>query len=263
MNNVDPLPTAPGSLRYVLVAIEYFSKWVEAEPIPTINSANTVKFFWKNIVCRFGVPRELTVDNGKQFGYDRFASFCESLGTKVCFASIYHPQSNGTCEHANGSIFFALSKRIFGEPKGTWAGELPDILWALRTVEARSTGFSPFRLLFGEEAMTPKEASLQSLRVTEPAPADAEAVSKHLLDETRLMAAANLERYQRETKSWCDKCIKEHAFREGQLVLRRHRNAKALGKFKSKWKGPFVVLASHRPYSYRSMTPDGSEDPHS
>ena len=62
---VGPLPTTPGGFRFAVVAVEYFSKWVKAEPLTSIRAVNIVKFFWKNVVCRFGVPREVTMDNGK------------------------------------------------------------------------------------------------------------------------------------------------------------------------------------------------------
>ena len=59
------------------------------------------KFFWQNIICRFGVPRTLTVDNGKQFDSDKFKEFCKSIGIKIAFASVYHPESNRVVERAN------------------------------------------------------------------------------------------------------------------------------------------------------------------
>ncbi|CAN6182917.1 unnamed protein product [Urochloa humidicola] len=262
MDIIGHLPTAPGSFRYAIVAVEYFSKWLEAETMTAITSANIVKFLWKNIICRFGVSRELTVDNGRQFDCDRFVSYCNDMGTKVCFASVYHPQSNGACERANESILTALGKRIFDQPKGTWTGELPGILWALRTSETRPIGFTPFKLLFGEEAMTPEEAALRSLRVIEASDPEMESTVKDLAEETRLAAVENLERYQKETAVWRNKRIKIREFREGQLVLRRRRNADTLGKFESKWEGPYVITSSRHPGSYRLMTPDGEEDPH-
>jgi hypothetical protein len=73
------------------VAVEYFSKWVEAKPLLRITSATIQKFFWQNIVCRFGVLHEVTVDNDKQFDSFDFKEFCTYLGAKLCFASVYHP----------------------------------------------------------------------------------------------------------------------------------------------------------------------------
>lgn len=88
---------------------------------------------------------------------------CQKIGTKTCFASIYHPQTNGACERANALIFSVLSKRICDDAKGMWADELPCVLWAHRTSASRSTGFTPFCLLFGDKAMSPEEAKNMSL----------------------------------------------------------------------------------------------------
>jgi hypothetical protein len=88
---LGPLPPAQGNLKYVVVAAEYFSKWIEAKPLATITSATVQKFFWQNIVCRFGVPKAVTVDNGTQFDVETFKDFCNRIGTKIHFASVRHP----------------------------------------------------------------------------------------------------------------------------------------------------------------------------
>jgi hypothetical protein len=74
---LGPLPPAQGNLKYVVVAVEYFSKWIEAKPLATITSVTVQKFFWLNIVCRFRVPKAITVDNGTQFDAEAFKEFCE------------------------------------------------------------------------------------------------------------------------------------------------------------------------------------------
>jgi hypothetical protein len=112
---VGPLPTAQGNLKFAFVTVEYFTKWIEARGVSTITSKTAQKFFWQNIVCRFGVPSELTVDNGKQFDSQDFKDFCFSIGTKLAFASVYHPQSNGVVERANGKIFTAVKKMLLDE----------------------------------------------------------------------------------------------------------------------------------------------------
>jgi hypothetical protein len=82
---LGPLPPAQGNLKYVVVAVEYFSKWIEAKPLATITLVTVQKKFWQNIVCRFGVPKAITVDNGTQFDADAFKEFCEKIGTKIHF----------------------------------------------------------------------------------------------------------------------------------------------------------------------------------
>ena len=94
------------------------SKWVEAKALRDITAGALQKFFWQNIVCRFGVPKEVTVDNGKQFDCATFREFTTQLGTNLCFASVYHPQSNGAAERANGIIFAGIKKKITELPKG-------------------------------------------------------------------------------------------------------------------------------------------------
>jgi hypothetical protein len=81
---VGPLPTVQGNQKFTFVAIEYFTKWIEARAVSTITSKTTQKFFWQNIMCRFGVPSEITVNNGKQFDNQDFQEFCNSFGMKSC-----------------------------------------------------------------------------------------------------------------------------------------------------------------------------------
>jgi transposase InsO family protein len=113
------LPTAQGNIKFTFVAVEYFTKWIEARAVSTITSKTAQKFFWQNIVCRFGVPSELTVDNGKQFDNQDFKDFCFSIGTKLAFASVYHPQSNGVVERTNGKIFTAVKKMLLDEKRAS------------------------------------------------------------------------------------------------------------------------------------------------
>jgi ribonuclease HI len=115
---LGPLPPAQGNLKYVVVAVEYFSKWIEAKPLATITSATVQKFFWQNIVCRFGVLKAITVDNETQFDAETFKDFCDRIGTKIHFASVRHPESNGLVERANGIIMTGIMKLIFNQPRG-------------------------------------------------------------------------------------------------------------------------------------------------
>jgi len=117
-----------GNYTYVAVAAKYFSKSIEAKALQDITAGALQKFFWQNIVYRFGVLNEVTVDNGKQFDCTTFREFCSKLGTKLCFASVYHPQSNEAFERANGIIFTGIKKNITEQPKGKWVDELPKVV---------------------------------------------------------------------------------------------------------------------------------------
>jgi hypothetical protein len=111
-------------LRYVVVAVEYFSKWIEAKPLATITSVTVQKFFWQNTVCQFSVPKSITVHNGTQFDVESFKEFCDQIGTKIHFASVGHPESNGLVERANDIIMTGIMKLIFNQPRGKWPDEL-------------------------------------------------------------------------------------------------------------------------------------------
>jgi hypothetical protein len=141
-----------------VVAVEYFSKWIEAKPLATITLAMVQKFFWQNIVCRFGVPKAITVDNRTQFDVKTFKTFYGEIGTKIHFASARHPKSNGLVERANEIIITGIIKSILDLPKGKWPDELVKVVWNHNTVISRSTGLTLFKLLFGDEAITMEEA---------------------------------------------------------------------------------------------------------
>ncbi|KAL5224076.1 hypothetical protein ABZP36_010715 [Zizania latifolia] len=204
MNLIGPFPHAKGNLKFAVVAVEYFSKLVKAEPLTAITSKNVQKFFRQNIICRFGVPKQLTIDNGTQFDAEPFREFCEGLGIELCFVAVRHPQSNGAVERANSNILVGLNRRIVGLAKGLWVDELPKILWSIWTIQSRSTGFTLFRLLFGDEAMTPTELKGGSLRTILPEATNEREVLLNLSEETCLRAVVNLTKYQAQTKTWFD-----------------------------------------------------------
>jgi hypothetical protein len=165
MDLVGPLTTAQGNCRFTAIAVDYFTNWVEAKPLVNIEAPTIQKFFWQNIICRFGVPRELTVDNGKQFDCYTFIEYWKSLGTHAKFSSVYHQQSNGAVEMANRLIFSGIKKCMFNQKNGKWVDESPKVIWSHNTTVSRATGFTSFRLLFGTEEMTQEEIKNESTRV--------------------------------------------------------------------------------------------------
>ncbi|GKB90116.1 reverse transcriptase domain-containing protein [Tanacetum coccineum] len=99
-----PFPEGPGKVKFLIVAMDYFTKWIEAKAVSTITGNQVKKFVWDNIVCRFGLPGEIVSDNGKQFSDNPFKDWCEKLNITQRFASVKHPQSNGLVERANRSL---------------------------------------------------------------------------------------------------------------------------------------------------------------
>jgi transposase InsO family protein len=119
MDLVGLLPTAQGNCKFAAVAVDYFTKWVEAKALENITAPTIQKFFSQNIVCRFRVPRELTDDNGKQFDCYYFKEYCKTLGTHAKFSSVYHPQSNGVVERVNRLIFSGIKKCLFDQKRAS------------------------------------------------------------------------------------------------------------------------------------------------
>ncbi|GJS51763.1 reverse transcriptase domain-containing protein [Tanacetum coccineum] len=146
-----PFPEVPGKVKFLIVAIDYFTKWIKAKLVATITGNQVKKFVWDNIVCRFGLPGEIVSDNGKQFCDNPFKDWCEKLCIRQCFASVKHPQANGLVERANRSLGEGIKARL-DERSKDWMGELSHVLWVHRTMIKSSNGETPFSLTYGTEA---------------------------------------------------------------------------------------------------------------
>ena len=162
---LGPFPLGTRQMKFLVVGNDYFTKWVEAEPLASITEQNVKNFIWKNIVCKFGVPRVLVSDNGRQFDNALFRDFCEHFGIQNHYSSPAHPQANGQAEVANQSLF-QIIKTQFERAKGVWPAELPDVLWAYMTIVRTPTGETPFRLAYRSEAAIPTEVHKANHRVT-------------------------------------------------------------------------------------------------
>ncbi|GKC94871.1 reverse transcriptase domain-containing protein, partial [Tanacetum coccineum] len=134
-----PFPEGPGNVKFFIVAMDYFTKWIEAKVVATITDNHVKKFVWDNIVCRFGLPGEIVSDNVK------------------------HPQPNGLVERANRSLGERIKARL-GEGNKNWIEELPHVLWAHRTMIKSSHGDTSFSLTYGTEAVIPAEIRMPTYR---------------------------------------------------------------------------------------------------
>jgi hypothetical protein len=166
LNLVGPLQKAPGGFTHLLVAINKFSRWIEVRPLTTIRSEQAMAFF-TNIIHHFGIPNSIITDNDTQFTRKKFLDFYEGHHIRVDWAAIAHPMTNGQVEHANGMILQGLKPRIYNNLNKfgkRWMKELPSVVWSLRTTPSRATGFSPFFLVYGAEAILPTDLEYGSPR---------------------------------------------------------------------------------------------------
>ena len=157
---MGPFSTAVRQLKFLVVSIDYFTKWVEAEALATI-SENIRSFVWRNIICRYEIPRVLVFDNGKQFNNSAFRDFCSEIGIKNHYSSPVHPQANGQVKVTNRSLLKIIKTRLKGV-KGIWPDELPSVLWAYRTTARTPTGETLFQLAYRTDAVIPTEVGLTS-----------------------------------------------------------------------------------------------------
>jgi hypothetical protein len=244
-----------GGVRFAVVAVDYFTKWVEAEPLVSITAKVIERFLWKNVVCRYGVPHAFVTDNGKQFDCEPFQKWCAELHIRNYFSSPGHPQANGQVEATNKTIFKILKKKL-GDKKGDWADYLPEVLWAYRTTKRTPTEETPYALAFGSEAIIPAELGSESLRVeAHKADLNDEGLKLHLdlLQERRDQAQITQSAYQERMARYFDKRVKPRSFKIGDWVLRKVTLATkdpVEGKLAPNWEGPYKVISCQRPGAY-------------
>lgn len=245
---VGPFPKAAGNKKYILVGTDYFTKWVEAEPLANIRDVDVQKFVWKNIVTRFGVPHTLISDNGLQFDSRAFRNYCSELGITNRYSTPAYPQGNGQAEAVNKVILNGLKKRL-DDAKGRWVDELPHVLWAYRTMPRRSTGETPFSMTYGAEAVIPLETGFPTIKTGTFNPTDNDEQlqkSLDLIEEKRENAMVRLAHYQQKLRQGYDANVKARPLEPGDLVLRKvvgTAKNPAWRKLGPNWEGPYRITS--------------------
>uniref|UniRef100_A0A2N9GDQ3 Uncharacterized protein n=1 Tax=Fagus sylvatica TaxID=28930 RepID=A0A2N9GDQ3_FAGSY len=264
---MGPFPIGRRQLKFLVITIDYFTKWVEAEPLATITEKNIQNFVWKAVICRFGIPRVLASDNGKQFDNPRFRQFSQELGIHNHYSSPGHPQANGQVEVTNRSLLKLIKTRLEGA-KRLWPEELPSILWAYRTTVRIPTGKTPFRMTYGNEAVVPVEVGLTIFRTSTYDDHQNEEqlrLNLDLIDEVRGTAEARMKRYQEKMARHYNSKVKPRQLTVGDLVLRRvtlaTRNPSE-EKLGPNWEGPYKVIEIRRPGTYHLEDMNGRRLPH-
>ncbi|XP_071718846.1 uncharacterized protein [Rutidosis leptorrhynchoides] len=153
-----------GGINFLVVVIDYVTKWVEAKALAAITGRRIRNFLWEDIVCRFGIPNEIVSDNGTQFEGEPFKSWCQELNIKQSLTSVTHPHANGQYEVTNRDILKGIKVRL-SLYSNEWVDELPSVLWVHLTTHKNSTGETPFSLVNGTEAVIPAELMVLIKRI--------------------------------------------------------------------------------------------------
>ena len=152
-------PASSKGHKYILVAIDYFTKWVEAIPLKEVNQKDIIDFIEEHIIFRFGIPETLTTDQGTVFTGKRVTQYAESRSIKLVNSTPYYAQANGQVEAANKVLISLIKKHVGQKPKN-WHETLSQVLWAYRNSPKEATGTTPYKLVYGHDAILPIEINL-------------------------------------------------------------------------------------------------------
>ncbi|KAK3922326.1 Gag-pol polyprotein [Frankliniella fusca] len=240
-----PFPTTERGNRYLLIAVDYFSRWPEALPIPSVHSHVVARALVDHIFCRFGVPQELHSDRGSSFESEVFKSVMELLGVRKTRSTPQRPQSNGAAERLIRMVTVHLAL-IVQTAQRTWDLQVPLVMMSLRVAPHATTGVSPAMLLFGRQlglppglarGYPPGTAALPS-RLEYPSWLQSELYRLH--HETRDYAAAVALRQ----KERYDVRAKRHPYKVADRVwlFEPRRRVGRAPKLESWWTGPWEIL---------------------
>jgi hypothetical protein len=236
---------------FILVAMDYFTKWTEGVPLRNMTHLEVTNFVQEHIVYQFGVPQTLTTDQGPSFMSHRLREFVESMKIKLLNSSPYYAPPNGQAEASNKVLIKIIKKRIKDNPR-RWHEKLLKALWAHRASRHGATKVTPFELVYGQESVMPVEVNLQNLRITEQDYLSAKEYTELMMDkideapESRLKALEEIEKEKVEIAKAYNKCVVGKWFQVRDLVwkmiLPLGNQSGKFGTWSPSWEGPFRVI---------------------
>ena len=224
MDIVGPLPKTIRGNMYIVIATEYLTKWPEAQAIPNAKVSLIISFFYEDIICRHGCPKEVLTDRSTHFVNEMLNSLCEKFGVKHKLSTAYHSQTNGLVKRFNRMLCKTLAK-FANENKDDWDLFISSALFAYRTKKHNTTRHEPFYLLYGREAVLPIEfaiitpqAELFEMDLQDDLLKRVQMITGRITED-RLEAQDIIHKAQVKQKHIHDKDLREVKFKIGDLVL--------------------------------------------
>ncbi|XP_070005377.1 uncharacterized protein [Nicotiana sylvestris] len=247
MDVICPIePETSNGHRFILVAIDYFTKWAEAVTFKEITKNVVVDFVHSNIIYRFGIPKTIITDNAANLNNDLMKEVCEQFKIMHLHSTPYRPKANGAVEAANKNIKKILRKMIQGSRK--WHENLPFALLGYRMTVHTSVGATPYLLVYGIEAVIHAEVKIPSLRIiVESDIEDTEWVKTQLeqlmlIDDKRLAVVCFGQLYQQRITRAYNKKVRPRQFEVGQLVLKHILPHQVEAKGKPRCRAQVVMI---------------------
>ncbi|GJS74609.1 reverse transcriptase domain-containing protein [Tanacetum coccineum] len=232
--------------KYILVAVDYLSKWVKAKAVPT-NDARVVVKFLKSLFARFGTPGAIINDHGTYFYNDQFAKVMLKYEVTHRLSTAYHPQTSRQVEVSNRGLKRILGRTV-GENRASWSDKLDEALWAFCTAFKTPIGCTPYKIVYKKACHLPIELehkaywALKHCNFDLKTAGDHRKVQMNELNELQDQAYENSLIYKEKTKKIHDSMIKNRVFNVGDRVLLFICRLNIFsGKLKTRWTGPFTV----------------------
>ncbi|GKV42187.1 hypothetical protein SLEP1_g49624 [Rubroshorea leprosula] len=262
-------PSSKGH-SFIIVATDYFTKWVKAKPMKKVDQSDVIKFIKEDIIHKFGLPETITTDQGTVFVSHQVEAFAKEMGFRLLNSTPHYAQANGQAEASNKVVINLLEKMVDDNPR-RWHELLSKTLWAYRTSQRSSTKMTPFALTYGHNAVLPMELIARSLRIAIQHNLQSreydEAMMLDLedLEDTRLTALDRLQAQKLKIAKSYNKRVKGKNLAVGDLVwkaiLPLGKKDHGFGKWSPNWEGPFRIHEVLREGAYWLESFDGKLHP--